>query len=189
MKRPGFVHGVLIALVLSILGSTAFSCLDWFMSGRPSLLGVITGLSLFYIFYLLKHSGERVGRVTVVTFWILLTAILWLTHMPVLMFIIAQTAMLWLVRSLYYYASVLSAMVDLCLAGIGITAAVWAGVYTNSLFFSIWSFFLIQALFTTIPEDWRKQTRKRKTGITPDDSFEHAWRCAEAAVSKLSTIR
>ena len=98
--------------------------------------------------------------------------------------------LIWLVRSLYFYASVVSALTDLGLSGLALAAAVWAVTHTGSLFLAIWCFFLVQALFVAIPH---ALSGKAAPGIQPaadrDDRFERAHRAAEAAVRKLSSIQ
>ena len=187
MKRPAFIEGVLLAVMLGVLGRVTYTGLHLFLSGRETLLTVITMLALCYLIYLLKNSRERTGRFTVCSCWLLLTAALCISQPPVMAFTLAQAAMLWLVRSLYFYSSVLSALADLVLTGLALTAVIWGGLYTNSLFFCIWSFFLIQALFVIIPSDWH---RAANTGskIDNNDRFEQAHRCAEAAIRKLSSL-
>lgn len=187
MKRPVFIEGVLLAVILGILGRAAYTGLQLFVPGRQALLSVITLLALCYLMYLLKRSRERTGRITVFSCWLILTAVLCISQPPVTAFILAQAAMLWLIRSLYFYTSVLSALVDLVFTALALAVVVWGGFYTNSLFFCIWTFFLIQALFVTIPPDW---SRAKDEGNKTDnvDRFEQAYRCAEAAVRKLTSL-
>ncbi len=64
--------------------------------------------------------------------------------------------MLWLIRSLYFYDSVLSALVDLGLTGVALVTAIWAWLASNNLFLAFWCFFLVQALFVLIPRQWSK---------------------------------
>ena len=188
MKRPAFTEGVLYAVILGILGSLAYTGLHLFITGRQALWSAVTFVCLIYLVHLLKRSPERTGRVTVFSCWLLITAGLWLIQPSFTAFILAQAAMLWLVRSLYFYASVLSALADSILTGLALAAVVWGVTYTGSVFFCIWSFFLIQALYITIPPDWTRPSREKKINIDHEDRFEQAHRCAEAAIRKLSSL-
>lgn len=186
MKRPAFSEGILLAVMFGVLGRITYTGLHLYLSGRQALLTVITMLALFYLLYLLKRSRERTGRITVFSCWLLLTVSLWLIQPSFTAFILAQAAMLWLVRSLYYYASVLSAIADLVLTGLALATVVWGAANTGSLFFCIWCLFLIQALFVTIPPQWSRQAANK--GNNTDDRFEQAYRSAEAAIRKLSSL-
>lgn len=187
MIRPAFSEGVLVAVILGVLGRITYTGLHLLLSDRQVLLTVISMLALCYLIYLLQRSRERTGRITLFSCWLLLTAVLCISQPPLAVFILAQSAMLWLVRSLYFYASVMSALVDLVLTGLALATVVWGMIYTGSMFFCIWSFFLIQSLFVTIPPGWcRAEDKCGKTDNT--DHFEQAYRYAEAAVRKLSSL-
>jgi len=187
MKRPAFVEGVLLAVTLGVAGRVTYTGLHLFLSGRQALLIVIAMLALLYVTYLFKRSQERVGRITVFSCWLLLTAILCISQPPFTVFILAQAAMLWLVRSLYYYSSVLSTLADLVLTGLALVTVVWGVDYTGSLLFCIWAFFLIQALFVTIPPNWAEPGGVRKRHNASEDRFEQAYSSAQTAIQKLSS--
>jgi hypothetical protein len=65
-----------------------------------------------------------------------------------------------------------------------VVAAIGAAVQTGSLLLSLWSYFLVQALFTTIPT----RASAGPASTNEDDAFERAHRVAEAAVRRLSAI-
>ena len=95
--------------------------------------------------------------------------------------------MLWMIRSLYFYSSVLSSLADLGVNGLGVAAAAWAAAPTNSIFLSIWCFFLIQALFVYIPAVVRKENTANTNPVAAKDRFEQAYREAEYALRKFSS--
>lgn len=189
MKRPGFPEGFLLAILLCIAGFIIFECVNLIMNSRIALQFTLTVTSLGYLVYLLKRSGVRTGRLTVIVLWTVITTALWLMQIPLSVFLIGQVVIIWLVRSLYYYASVLSSLVDLMLTGTGLLVAFWAIINTNNLFFSLCSFYLIQSLFVTIPEDWKKPGESKYSMAISDDKFERAYHCAEAAIRKFSSSR
>lgn len=189
MKQPTFSQGVAFALAASLLGSTLYSVFSSAFPAPTVLRLLITGIGLAYVLYLLSRSRERVGRVTVVVGWILIAAVAWFLAPPPLLFLLVHLGLLWLIRSLYFYSSVLSALADLGLNGLSLVATIWAAGQTGSMLLSLWCFFLVQALFVTIPTRWRRGNRG--TPVRPDnaDRFRHAHRAAEAAVRKLSSIQ
>ncbi len=189
MKRPSFFEGVVVALVASVFGAAVFTVpVMLFAAGSVHRL-VIAGIGFAYILYLLARSQERVGRVTVVAVWLMLSAATWWLAPPLPAYVVAHVGMVWLVRSLYFHTSALSALADLGLNGLALVAAVWAGVQTHSLWLGIWCFFLVQALFVAIPSHWRRPTRGRPPAVDFADRFEAAHQAAESALRKFSSIR
>jgi hypothetical protein len=187
MKQPSFFEGVAMAIALSILGS-AFAWVLTPVFGRSGVMYLlITGISFVYMVYLLARSRERVGRITTVVLWIAVTGLAWLVGLPWLLLGLVQVGLIWLVRSLYYYSSVLTSLMDLGLTALSVVVSFWAAAHSGSLFLGIWTFFLMQALFVAIPKQWRSGDSAPQ--LTRDDAFQRAYRSAEAAVRKLSTIR
>jgi len=189
MKTPTFLEGVLVALVASLVGSVLFTALAPSLGSAAVLRLLISGIGLGYLLYLLRRSRERVGRITVVAVWGLAALALWLLHPPFALYLALHIGLVWLVRSLYFYASVLSALTDLGLNGLALATAIWAITHTGSLFLGVWCFFLVQALFVAIPHELGAKGARQPSAANPDDRFQHAHRAAEAAVRKLSSIQ
>lgn len=187
MKAPTFLEGVGVALTASVVGSVLFTALAPVFGSATVVRALIAAIGLAYLLYLLRRSHQRVGRVTVVAGWAAAALAIGLWQPPLLLYLFLHITLLWLVRSLYRYASLLSALADLGLSGLGLAAAVWAAVHAGSLFLSIWSFFLVQALFVAIPPDWSGRHRTRPDGTDPDDRFQTAYRAARAALRRLSS--
>jgi hypothetical protein len=188
MKQPTFPEGVGIALAASLAGGAMYNALDVVFPGAPVLRLLIAGISLVYVIYLLGRSPERVGRVTAVAVWLIVAGVLWFTQPPLPLYLIMHLGAIWLIRSLYFYSSVLSALADLGLNSLALSAAIWAITRTNSVFLGIWSFFLVQALFVVIPKQAFRGSGANRADQAGTDRFQHAYRSAEAAVRKLSSI-
>jgi hypothetical protein len=189
MKRPDFLEGVVVALIASITGGVLYTAGLVFFPGGGILRLLIAVLGLGYLLYLLRRSPERVGRITVPAAWLGMAALTWFSAAPLAIYVLVHLGAVWLIRSLYFYSSVLSALADLCLSGFSLAAAIWALLQTGSVFASLWCFFLVQALFVTIPV-----TLPRRPGSQPqppdgEDRFQHARRVAESAVRKLSSTQ
>jgi hypothetical protein len=187
MKQPNFFEGVAIAIALSVLGSAFAFALTPELGRSGVMYLLITGISFVYTLYLLARSRERVGRITTIVLWVAVTGLVWLAGLPWLLLGLVQVGFIWLVRSLYFYSSVLTSLMDLGLTALSLFIAFWAAAHTESLFLGIWTFFLMQALFVVIPKQWRADISVRQT--LQEDTFQHAFRSAEAAVRKLSTLR
>lgn len=182
------MEGIVVALIASFIGSVGYFALSSVLSNSFSIRFLISGLSGFYILYLLARTNERVGRVSTLLLFSAISMGLWLFWPSITLFIWANLLMIWLIRSLYFYTSLFSSIADLFLQGFSLTTALWAFAHTQSLFIGIWCFFLIQALFVLIAN---KKTNQKcissaKSTINNEANFQRAYRDAENAVRKLS---
>ena len=185
MNKPKFLEGVLLALGLSLAIAALFTLMSAFFPSRWLLQAVIAAASFSYILYLLYRSKERTGRVAVVTLWMLYAMGVWLLAPSTLALLFAHMGAIWLVRCLYYHSSILIAVLDLGLIVLGIAASLWTLLHTHSLLLGVWVFFLMQALFSVLPE--QVSPGQSNPGETSDDGFERAYASAEAAVRQLSS--
>jgi small-conductance mechanosensitive channel len=189
MKRPGFFEGVGVALVASIAGGLLFTVLATQFTGGFALRAVIAVAALGYLLYLLKRSGERVGRITTLTLWLAAALAIWLLGLSLPLYLVAHLGLIWLVRSLYFHTGPLAAAADLGLVLFGLVAAFWAWLVIGGLGISLWCFFLLQALFVHISAGLPHKTAKHWGSAAETDPFQQAYRTAEAAVAKLSSMR
>jgi hypothetical protein len=189
MKQPTFFEGAVVALVASIAGSVLFTALTPLFAAAWVLRLLIAGLGLGYILYLFSRSRERIGRTTALAFWTLASGAAWWLAPSLPLYLLLHLGLIWLIRSLYFYSSLLCALADLALGGFALAAAVWASIHTGSLFLGIWCFFLLQALFVAIPASLDRKASERQSPPHREDRFRHAHRAAESAMRKLSSIR
>lgn len=196
MNNPGLFEGIFVALIASVGGSAIFAILTSVFAGGSFFFLIVTGLGFAYTLYLLSRSQVRVGRVIVISGWIIVAAGAWLLAPSILIYISIHLAALWLIRSLYFYSSVLSALADLGLTGFALMAAIWAWLSSGSLFLAVWCFFLVQALFVLIPRRWSTVKSSPsaalylsdvsvREGFDQADRFETARAAAESAFKKL----
>jgi hypothetical protein len=186
MKTTTFIDGVVVALVSSLVGTAVYYVLSSMFADNLVIRLLISGLTLTYVLYLLNRSNEKIGRITVIAAWSVITIITWLVWPSAPIFILINLAVIWLIRSLYFYSSLFSSFADLVLTAISIAIAFWAASHTGSLFLSLWCFFLTQALFVLIPSSM-KATQMKTAATNSNTDFNHAYKTAEAAVQKLST--
>ena len=188
MKRPGFFEGAVVALVASIAGGACYAALTTMFPSAAVLRFLIAALGLAYVLYLLRRSDERVWRITAVALWVLAALALWVFEPPSLLYLAAHLGLVWLVRSLYFHSSLLSALADLGLVALGLAAAVWAAQESGSVALSVWCFFLVQALCTSIPARFPAGGASAD-GAVPEDRFQRAHQAAEAALRSIHSIR
>jgi hypothetical protein len=181
VKRPTFLRGVLVALVLALAGAAIFAALSPVFGSNAALRGIITLLGGAYVLYLLSSSRERTGRIVVPALWLAAAAVFWSFLPALLPFTVAHVGLIWLVRSLYHHSGVLRALGDLALSALSLAAALWA-LGSGSVFLTLWCFFLVQGLFVALIA-----TDGKAPALAADDSFRQARLAAEAALKSLLT--
>ncbi|GBF31766.1 hypothetical protein MnTg04_01732 [bacterium MnTg04] len=187
MKRPGFLHGVIVAAVFGFFASAVVATLTPFIGFGSVIRLVVPALGLAYLLYLMSRSKERLGRVTTLTLWSALAVVTWWLAPPLPLYLLIHIAAVWLVRSLYFYSGVIPALMDLGLNALSISAAVWAITRSGSVFLATWCFFLVQALFVVIPPTIKGKTRPERSTALDSENFERARRQADAALRQLFT--
>jgi hypothetical protein len=183
MTRPGFLEGALVALAASLAAGALFTTLSLALPAVPALRWVVALVAFGYLIYLLGRSGAKVGRVSAVLAWALVSGLALALHLSLPAFVLLHAGLAWLVRSLYFHGGLVAALADLGLSLLGLAAAVWALTQSGSLFLAVWSLMLVQALFGFIPADLGQ--RGAAAPQDPDDTFERAHRGAEAALRRL----
>lgn len=189
LKSISFIEGILVAFIVSLTGSVAYLTFSFLLSEDFAVRLLITGLSFLYMLYLLGRSHESIGRPTVVLLWSAMSIILWLLWPPLSLYLIFQLLSIWLIRSIYFYSSLLSVVADLGLTAVSVAIAFWAASHTGSLFLTLWCFFLTQALFVAVPARINSRPGNNKQNMETEADFQRSYRVAEAAVSKLSTYQ
>ena len=187
MKRHSFPNGVCFAAVLALLASIATTVLTPILSAVVLYKLLVPTLSLAYIVYFLSRNPEKVGRVTALALWMAAATGAWIMEPPLSLYIALHVGAVWLIRSIYAYSSIFSALMDLGLNVAAVSGMYWAAVHSGSIFLAIWCFFLVQALFVTIPPSVARQA-SREAGEDQDiEQFERARRRADAALRQLFT--
>ena len=187
MKKPSFLHGVVVAAVLAFFASAVVATLTPFVGLGGVLRLVIPGLALTYLLYLFSRSAERTGRVTTLSLWSALAVITWWFAPPLPLYLLIHVGAVWLVRSLYFYSGLLPALLDLGLSGLSISAAVWAATRSGSVFLATWCFFLVQALFVTIPPTMQRKRREGRMTGGDNEAFDKAKQQADRALRQIFT--
>jgi hypothetical protein len=185
MKRPGFFQGVVVAAVLGFAASTFIAVFTPFIGiGLVSRLA-IPAMGLAYILYLFSRNEEKTGRITTLVLWSAMSLAAWWVGPPLPFYLLIHAGAVWLVRSLYFYSSVIPSLMDMGLTGLSIVTAIWALSRTGSVFLGTWCFFLVQALFAAIPQ--KLGIKSKAATAVANDTFDRARRQADAALEQLIT--
>jgi hypothetical protein len=183
MTRPSFLEGTLVALAASLTAGALFATLSLALPAVSALRWVVALTAFGYLIYLLGRSAAKVGRVSAVVAWGLVSALALALHLPLPTFVLLHAGMAWLVRSLYFHGGLVAALADLGLTLLGLAAGVWALTQSGSLFLAVWSLMLVQAMFGLIPTDLGRGGAAEPHD--PDDAFDRAHRGAEAALRRM----
>jgi hypothetical protein len=183
MRRPTFVNGVVVAAGLAVMAAAVVVTLGLYL-GAGTVVRIVVPLVAFgYLLYLLQGTRDNTGKLTTLCAWSVLSVAAWILQPALPLYVIVHTAAIWLVRSLYFYAGVVPALLDLGLCLVGIASFTWALSRTGSVFLATWCFFLVQALFTTIPASIQAGSRERTRAAV--GRFERARRQADEALRQL----
>ncbi len=173
-------RNLMFGLLLAISGALAWLLLEPAFGQALALRLLIGACSLALVWRELTTSPVRNARLAALAAWLLLTAGLFLFDPAAIIWLAAQATLLWLLRSLYRHDSVFIAGADALLMVLAVGAATATAMHTHSLFLTLWSLFLVQALHLLLPG------RPAASPPTTSDPFETAWRCADAALRRLS---
>ncbi len=186
MKSPGILDGLIFAFLVSLGAGAVNLVLGGFVAKATLFNLILLGATLAYLVYLLRRNNARVGRLMVIGCWALLGLGCWLLRVPLFEQVLLQAGFIWLVRALYFHASPFSALLDFGLVSAGLATGAWAIVNTGSIAAALWSFFLVQALFSWIPGLARMQSGETASTGSSRSSFQSAHRVALDAVRKLT---
>lgn len=187
MKTPGFWEGVIVALIAAVTGEILITVLPWLVGRWLAVMLVVSLLSLGYLLYLLKRSPGKTGRMSLLLLWCLASFGAAVLDVGIPLYLIMQLGFIWLTRSFYFRSSVFGALADLGLHALAFSAGVWAYARSGSVFLTLWTFFLVEALFPLLPgsNTGSANTVSDESGVNP--RFEQAHRTALAALQRLSS--
>lgn len=186
-RQPGFMHGVIVAAALAFIASALVALLTPFVGLGLVIRVLIPALGLAYLLHLLSRSQKRTGRVTAITLWFVLALLTWWLTPPLPLYLLIHVAAIWLLRSLYFYSSLIPAVMDMGLSILSLATAVLTISHSGSVFLATWSFFLVQALCSAIPTMFRGKHKTVHYPAKDAEGFERAKRQADAALRQLFT--
>lgn len=187
VKRPGFVEGAGVALVAALASSAMMLVFAGMVTGPLLLRALVAALGLGYLLYLLVRTNTRVGKVSTMLVWALLTGVTLVLNPPLLVHLCTQVGLVWLLRAFCVQRSVLPALADLGLCALSVAVAVWAAERTGNVFMAAWCLLLVQAAYVAIPRRNRAVAHSKPSRNSDDERFAAAQRMADVALRRLSS--
>ncbi len=181
MKALTFWRGALLAVVISVVGAVLHALLTKVLGSGHSLRLIVLVSAMSYVLAMLAYDPRHSGRVVAALAWLGLAGLLLVFNPPLSLWMLLQTGFIWLLRSLQRYDSLIPAGADALISGFALAAAIATAQHTHSLFLTLWSFFLVQALVAFVPV-----RAVRAPAIARESDFESSYRNAETALRRLS---
>ena len=151
-RPPGFMEGVIIALGLSLISAIGYWSLIGVFHVAVSLSAAAAILGTAYALYLIKRSDRTTGKITCGLVFNTIVVLIILLPIGVGMVASILLLALWGVRCFFYRHGVADSLVDLSLSVSAAIAALIAAIATQSVFITVWTFFIVQALHVFIPK-------------------------------------
>ncbi|MCB1552599.1 MAG: hypothetical protein KDJ14_02230 [Xanthomonadales bacterium] len=184
--NAGFWREAGVGFALSLCGALVHFVLAPIFGTADSLRAVVLLVAGGYGLLLFPVLQVRVGRIVLAVLWMSLALMLAVFDPGLVFWIGGQLGFFWLVRSLYRHDGLIAAALDAGLCVLALSAALAVASHTHSLFLSLWSLLLVQALCFAVPG--RRASAQHSTDDPhAGDRFDQAHRSAEAALRRLST--
>lgn len=176
--KPSFGEGVIVALMLSVLGSIAYFIGYVILGAIIGFTPIIAMVAGAYALYLVKRSTVRSGKLFAASAVVAITGVFILVPVSLFVLISAIIFGIWLIRACMFRSGVLDSVGDFLLIGTSVAAGTLAMLHTQSLFISLWTFFVIQALHIYLPVSVHGKEKE----TVHERKFEHAFKKAERAL-------
>lgn len=187
MKSPSFWDGVVVALIAAVTGEILFTALPWFIGWWSVQRLVIGLLSLGYLLHLLRRAPGKTGRVSLLLLWFIASLAAVVFEIDIIFYLLMQLGFIWLARSCYFRHNLIGAMADLGLHTLAFATGIWAYARSGSVFLTLWTFFLVEALFPLLPGTAPENAGNFQGDSAVNTRFEQAHRTALAALQRLGS--
>ncbi|HET9484257.1 MAG TPA: hypothetical protein VFO79_09895 [Xanthomonadales bacterium] len=183
--RPAgsFWREITVALVLSLAGAVLHPTATLLLGHNAGLRFTVVVLGAGYALALLGAIQPRIGRFVMLAAWAIATVALFVFDPSIAVWALVQVVAIWLVRCLYAHDGFVTALFDAALCAFAVAAGFATALHTHSVFLALWAFFLVQALFVLLPRPTAPAAEP------PADTFDQAYRTAEAALARLHARR
>lgn len=184
MKRPSLLQNIGLAIVLTIVAAAAGILFLGIFSSAVSSKLVIILVTLVYLVRLVSRSQLRAGKLILNLLCLVLLIGGGLFFEQSESLVVMATVMIWMIRSLLYYSSIFTACADLVLCLMSLVGFALSFNSSHSIAVAVWSFFLIQALHSLIPERFG-ETEHAAEEDQSVHRFDRAYQSAEQAIRQI----
>ncbi len=187
MKSATIIHGILVALGLSLLSVPLFAVSAVLFPHGLGIRIVLGFLAFCYLSRIILSAETRTGRFSLsLGAAVTLGVAVWL-RLSIIDLSIIAAGLIWLARSLYSYSSLRETILDGAVTGLSVISAAWMVMLSGSFVLAIWTFFLVQALVVLIPGKGEKAQSSCSTNSRHGiDRFLQAKKTAEGALRTLA---
>lgn len=184
-ESSGFAEGAGVAFALSLMATLIYRGSTVFLRSGVSVATLFVFLLSLYALYLLKRSNRSAGKPTAVIAFIGLALLVNSLSLPFAMVAGVLLPAVWVLRCFFYRQGVIDSALDLGLSAAALIAAIVAATATQSIFISVWTFFIVQALHVSIPLLGEAPGRP----TNPTQQFDCAYTSAETAIRQFYSER
>ncbi len=184
MKQVSFIEGAGVALTAAVCAGALQSAFHLYLPPEQYGYVLVPLICAAYVAYLLMRGAERAGRLTIPILWAGAALAVWAAQPELPVYVLCHAGLIWLTRSLYFHSGLLGPLLDLALTALATAGALWSVFTSSSVFLTVWTFFLVQALFPLL-RGVHKPAQATAAGDI-NEGFENAYRSATAALRKLS---
>jgi hypothetical protein len=185
VNRPGLARELALALLVAAAGAFGLRIAELAFGTALALRLCIAGCGAAFALTLLAAAHGRAGRIVAPLGLVALDLALFASGAPLALWAAAQACTLWLLRCAYFHKSAFVALADAGLAVLALGAATASLRHSGSAFLALWSFGLVQALYTLLPADPAARAAPASPECDADERFDAAQRRAEAALRRL----
>ena len=184
-QSSGFAEGAGVAFALSLMATLIYRGSAVLLGTSVSLATLFVLLLSLYALYLLKRSNRSAGKPTAVIAFISFALLLNSLSLPLAIVAGVLMPAVWVLRCFFYRQGVIDSVLDLGLSAAALIAAIAAATATQSIFITVWTFFIVQALHVSIPLLGEAPGRP----TNPAQQFECAYTSAETAIRQFYSER
>ena len=192
-NRPlSFLREAAFGFVVSVIAAALATTLAFVLPVGLTARALVAGLGLTLVLRTLAQSGEKSGRIVTMALWFAAAAAAWLSGIGFAAYVALHLLIAWLVRALYLRSRLTEAALDLGLAVLAASFAIFAAQRTGSVFLASWSFLLVHALGAGVPAVARvgRVAPEDTTPVKdPNADFDQAAKAADEALARIAARR
>jgi hypothetical protein len=180
MKRLSLSEGLGLALIFALCSMPMRWLLAPFFPYH-GLQATLVALTILYIWFLIAKRENKVGRLLMGLGTTAIGAGILVAADSLAAATLGCSALIWAARSLLHYRSFIPIGCDAFVVLFASCLLMYSNAAVGFTAFSVWVYFLVQAVSTWIPQRFGSQLSRASTS----DPFDKAYEAADCALTKL----